>query len=162
MAPPNPNQPNLPPAGRMIRTEVREAVSFSGPLPPPEVLRAYEEMLPGCATRIIEMAERQSAHRRELEQQMTGAAIQEMRSRFGEARFGQICALLLALLFVGAGTFAILQGHEVSGASIAVTGGGIGIPAIIAAFMRGKAEKPPEPPPAAGRQNPAPAKKSNK
>jgi hypothetical protein len=98
-----------------------------------------------------------------LEQQMTGAAIQEMRSRFGEARFGQVCALLLALIFVGTGIFAILQGHEVSGASVAVTGGGIGIPAIIAAFMRGQAEKPPEPPPQpSGRQNPALARKSKK
>jgi uncharacterized membrane protein len=66
---------------------VTESVSFSGPLPPPEVLRAYEEMMPGTAARITEMEEGQSAHRRQREQHLTAAAIQEMQSS-GEARFG--------------------------------------------------------------------------
>jgi uncharacterized membrane protein len=40
---------------------------FSGPLPPPEILAQYNEIVPGAAERILKMAEEQSAHRRGLE-----------------------------------------------------------------------------------------------
>lgn len=44
-----------------------QAVSFSGPLPPPIHLEHYEKVLPGSAERILKMAEEQSQHRRALE-----------------------------------------------------------------------------------------------
>ena len=37
--------------------------SFSGPIPPPNIIKGYEEILPGSADRIIAMAENQSKHR---------------------------------------------------------------------------------------------------
>ncbi len=37
-------------------------VSFSGPLPPPEVFAKYEQILSGSADRILKMAENQSTH----------------------------------------------------------------------------------------------------
>lgn len=36
---------------------------YSGPIPPPEVFRGYEEVLPGSADRILKMAEKQLEHR---------------------------------------------------------------------------------------------------
>lgn len=60
----------------MISHEVIQEItaSFSGPLPPPEVLRQYEAEFPGLAERIIrrseiplEMAQAQQVHRIELE-----------------------------------------------------------------------------------------------
>lgn len=50
-------------------------VSFSGPLPPPEVLEKYNKIVPGAAERIIKMAEQQSAHRRSLETQVINSDI---------------------------------------------------------------------------------------
>ena len=44
-----------------------QQTSFSGPLPPPEILAQYEQILPGAADRLFMMAERQAAHRMELE-----------------------------------------------------------------------------------------------
>lgn len=41
--------------------------SFSGPLPPPETLKAYDITEPGLAKKIFDLAERQAAHRMELE-----------------------------------------------------------------------------------------------
>lgn len=41
--------------------------SFSGPLPPPEVMAAYERVYPGTAERILAMVEKQAAHRQSLE-----------------------------------------------------------------------------------------------
>jgi uncharacterized membrane protein len=109
------------------------------------------------------MAEGQSAHRRQVEDKLAGAAIQEMRLKFGEARFGQVCALVLAVAFVSAGTYAIIQGHGAAGAAVAVTGGGIGIPAIISAFMRGRIEPSVDRPTIAKQGKPtAPAKQKSK
>jgi len=41
--------------------------SFSGPLPHPRHLQAYNEILPGAADRIIAMAEKEQAHRHSWE-----------------------------------------------------------------------------------------------
>jgi uncharacterized membrane protein len=41
--------------------------SFTGPLPPPEVLAKYNETVPGLAERIICMAEQQAKHRQQIE-----------------------------------------------------------------------------------------------
>lgn len=43
---------------------VRES-SFSGPLPPPEILQGYESVLPGSAERIFVMAEKEQQYRLE-------------------------------------------------------------------------------------------------
>ncbi len=40
---------------------------YQGPLPPPAMLRGYEEVVPGGAERILAMAERQAAHRQTIE-----------------------------------------------------------------------------------------------
>ena len=60
------------------QTEIRKIVHqellvashelFSGPLPHPEHLREYENILPGSADRVIRMAEDQAKHRQSLEQ----------------------------------------------------------------------------------------------
>ena len=49
-------------------TLMTEFTALSGPLPPPEMLAQYEEILPGAAERILSMAERQAEHRQKMEQ----------------------------------------------------------------------------------------------
>jgi uncharacterized membrane protein len=49
------------------KTMVEIGASYSGPLPLPQQLQGYEEIVPGAADRIIRMAEKQSAHRIEIE-----------------------------------------------------------------------------------------------
>src|SRR5688572_14191133 len=41
----------------------REYSKFSGPLPPPELLKEYNEVVPGCAEIIIDQFVEQSKHR---------------------------------------------------------------------------------------------------
>src|SRR3989338_3375865 len=50
---------------------------FSGPLPPPEVLRQFDQVVPGAAERIIKMAEQQFAHRTELEKKVIDSDIRQ-------------------------------------------------------------------------------------
>jgi Predicted membrane protein (DUF2335) len=79
--PPGPGEAasNLPPALRealnrpgvspeLVQMTVAAFAGFySGPLPPAEQIRAYEDVLPGSADRILRMAEHQQEHRMELE-----------------------------------------------------------------------------------------------
>lgn len=50
------------------------AARFSGPLPPPDVLKQYEEIEPGAAGRIISMAESRLSHENEMEQRAIAIA----------------------------------------------------------------------------------------
>lgn len=58
-----------------IRKVVAQVIEseFSGPIPPPNIMRGYEEILPGAADRILSMAERQSQHRQDMEKKIVEA-----------------------------------------------------------------------------------------
>jgi uncharacterized membrane protein len=77
-------------------TEVLEVIQaysqFSGPLPPPSTLKGYEDILPGCADRIIAMAEAQQRHRFEIEGRVVAGNV-SAQSR------GQHYALIVVLAF---------------------------------------------------------------
>lgn len=47
--------------------EAMTSVSYQGPIPPPAMLRGYNDINPGIADRIIVMAEREQAFRHEWE-----------------------------------------------------------------------------------------------
>ena|SRR5260221_13330559 len=85
--------------------------SFSGPLPPPDVFRGYENVLPGSAERILKMAENQSEHRMGMESRVTA---EEQR----QGKRGQHYGLIVALFFLVASFVLVLTGHETSGTII--------------------------------------------
>ena len=65
--------------------QVSITVTYSGPLPRPEMLRSCNEVVPGVAERILAMAERQSAHRRQIESVVIAANVStEKRARSPE------------------------------------------------------------------------------
>ena len=107
--------PDLPARKRPPQSEISNYLveaSFSGPIPPPSILKAFEEAYPGAAHRILTMAEDEGKHRRELEKVMAQAAVEEMRRDYSEARWGQVCALATSALVTICGTVAVLNGHE--------------------------------------------------
>lgn len=109
--------PEVRALGRMFAAQIEATQSISvssGPLPPPEVLKAYEEVLKGAAKRIFEMAERQAAHRQDLEKKVTESEIR--RSYAGIA-----AGLVVALTCVVGGLIAICAGHDTAGAAVATT-----------------------------------------
>jgi uncharacterized membrane protein len=79
-----------------------------GPLPSPADLQEYNRTFPGCAERIIVMAEAQSAHRRRLETEVILGEVKR------EAR-GQIMAFVLAVLVAGGGIVLVWYGQGISG-----------------------------------------------
>ncbi len=82
---------------------------FSGPLPPAEMLRQYEQFLPGSADRIFKMAEAQSAHRQELEKRLVVSDIKR-------SYMGMACALLIALFGIYAAVEMVRSGYQITGA----------------------------------------------
>lgn len=97
-----------------MRTE-----SYSGPLPPPQVLAAYEDVLPGGARRIFERFEVQSDHRIDIEMRVvdSGNAAQTR---------AQWLAFFLLLSLIGLAAYAASLGQSVAAVLIApstLTGG---------------------------------------
>lgn len=77
--------------------------SFSGPLPPPDMLEAYKRAFPECPQRIVKMAEDQLQHRHRLEEKkLTGDIAAERRGSYlGVALTGGAVAGAVYLLGAG-------------------------------------------------------------
>lgn len=58
-------------------TSFIQSEHFSGPIAHPRHLRAYEEVSPGAADRIIAMAERQQEHMIDMDKGMLGAEVSD-------------------------------------------------------------------------------------
>ena len=100
-------------------SEQQEAIAaaFSGPLPPPGILHAYDEVVQEGAERIMSMAEDEQDHRHEIE-----------RGYLSLTKWGQRFGFLIGFGALISGTYLIATGHSVSGliALIAVAGGVVG------------------------------------
>ncbi len=100
--------------GKVIVGEVSQEY-FSGPIPPPSVMRQYEEILPGSAERILKMAENQSSHRISMESKI-------IPRQQRESTLGQIFGFILSLLLIGYGIYAMKEGHAwIGGIIVTVT-----------------------------------------
>lgn len=99
--------------------QIRAGAFFSGPLPPPDVLRGYEDACPGAAERILAMAEKQADHRRAME---TRNQTQGGRREW----LGMILGFLVAMSAIGGGVYLIRHGSQAEGlTSIIVALGGL-------------------------------------
>ena len=98
--------------------ETRETViaSYSGPIPPPGMLKGYEKVLQGAADRILTLMELQAKHRRECETLGLQGSIQAHKT-------GQFMGHLYSLVAVAAATIVALNGQP--GMSIVILGTGV-------------------------------------
>jgi uncharacterized membrane protein len=108
-------------AGELVQ---RSVTYHSGPLPPPEDLRQYEQILPGFTDRVLSLTERESEHRMNEERFQNRAMITL-------ARRGQWLASLVVLALIGVGGAGILTGHSVGGL-VAIAAG---VASIVTAFV---------------------------
>lgn len=72
------------------------ASSFEGPIPPPQVLQQYNNIVPDAAERIIRMAEKQSNHRMDLEKRVVCSNIKKSYVGMGLATTIAIYGLYIA------------------------------------------------------------------
>ncbi|MBI4827473.1 MAG: DUF2335 domain-containing protein [Nitrospinae bacterium] len=87
-----------------------ESISFSGPLPPPNILQKYNDVMPGLAERIVNSAEKQASHRMDLEKIVIQG--EDRRAYLGWGS-GTVLALLVVLL----GAYLVYVGRNVEGFS---------------------------------------------
>lgn len=126
--PPNEN-------GTAVAKELRlQQMQFSGPLPPPNLLDAYEKAHPGLAAKIITFAEQEANHRRAMERIAMDADVGAQNKIFQEANRGQNYALIIGLFSIAAGTFAAIMGAEIAGGFI----GSTGVVGLVTAFIIGR------------------------
>lgn len=101
--------------------------AYRGPLPPSTEMRAYEEILPGSADRILKMAEGQAHHRQEMEKTAVDGG--SRRSWWGLwLGFG------ISIIVIGASVLLVLKGHDAAGITLA----GIDLVALAAVFVVGR------------------------
>ncbi len=104
-----------------------QVASFSGPIPPPDVLKRYEEVLPGAAERILKMAEEQSAHRRKLE--TTAINSMDFNSKLGIA-----AGLFIILACIALAAYCVHRGANLTGLAMVI--GSVG--GLLGAYLYGK------------------------
>lgn len=54
-------------ANQQVVSAKQTVTHYQGAVPPPEILRGIDEIIPGAAARLIALAEQESNHRRILE-----------------------------------------------------------------------------------------------
>lgn len=103
----------------------------AGPLPPPAVLKQYDDIVPGAADRILTMAESQSRHRRDLETKVINADTRN-------ARLGLIFGFLIGMTGVVGGIVVILGGQgQILGGFISVGA----LAALVGVFVYGSTQR---------------------
>lgn len=101
--------------------------SHSGPLPDPETLSHYNEIIPNGAERIMVMAEKQSDHRLAMESKVVN-------SQQNQSGRGQNYAFIIAIVVLIASFACIFTGHGVEGTII----GTLDLASLVTVFILGK------------------------
>lgn len=113
-----------------VQSEVKTQ-TFSGPIPPPQVLEQYNKIVPNAAERILKMAEDESAHRRSqdimiLNANMTAQARQldiserQTKSIFKSDTIGQILGFLVCLAAISGSVYLAANNQPYVAAALTV------------------------------------------
>ena len=121
---------------RVVKAAIKKE-SFRGPIPHPEILQRYEAILPGSAERILQMAEKEQAHRFELDDGQLECSKIVINNTAADSKRGQWFALIISVLFLAGSVFLAYYGHE----TIAGILGGGTLLGIVTAFIAGKKNK---------------------
>ncbi len=111
------------------QTRAVATASFEGPIPPPNILSAYDQVEPGLANRIVTMAEGEAIHRRGIENKIINAQILE-------TTLGQILGFGIGTITIGGGVLASIYGSALLGASICT----VGVVGLVSVFIYGRKE----------------------
>jgi uncharacterized membrane protein len=110
------NTPQKRQANHQVVAATQTVTHYQGAVPPPEILRGIDEIVPGAAARLIVLAEQESNHRRSLEvkaidaniaAQVAQAQINERQTKavFRSDMIGQIAGFLVCLCCIGGRQF---------------------------------------------------------
>lgn len=120
-------QQSRPVQQQIVTAELQQ---YSGQIPPPDLLRGFDDLIPGTAARLIQWAEDEQGHRRHLESEAQSAniaaqqrqlAIAEYQSRavFRSDLVGQVLGFAVCAACVVGAVWLAMQGQP--GVAIALT-----------------------------------------
>lgn len=112
---------------QIVTTELQQ---YSGQIPPPDLLRGFDDLLPGTAARLIQWAEDEQQHRRHLEREAQASNIAaqqrqltiaeyQSRSVFRSDLVGQVLGFAVCAACVAGAVWLAVQGQP--GVAIALT-----------------------------------------
>ena len=130
LTPPVPQQHPQPQRSVSATSVQFKSESWQGPLPPPEALVRFNDAFPGCAERIVAMAENQSNHRQRLEDKVVSGNL----ALAGRA---QILAALLAAGALGGSIY--LLAHNMKAEGLATFATEVGT--LLFVWWKGRAER---------------------
>ena len=107
---------------------------FIGPVPPPEILKSYEENIPGSAERLIRMAEKEQDHRHEMQKKLVDGQLNNTKRFYDERKRGQIFGLTIGLIGIISGSILAFNDKQIAGSFI----GTAGIGGIVSVFVIGR------------------------
>ncbi|MDD9806041.1 MAG: DUF2335 domain-containing protein [Gammaproteobacteria bacterium] len=100
------NEDKLPYSGRTITSAY-----FSGPVPPPNLLEAYQRINRKFADKIMAMAEKEQNHRHAMEDRT-------LQSITSFEKLGQLCTLLISGAIITIGALIALMADAVAGSIV--------------------------------------------
>ncbi len=115
---------------QLIRQEVRQEIRqelFSGPMPPPQLIREYDQMYPGAARFFFEEVQKQTDHRINIETRV-------VESNIRNERRGSWFAFIITMTALVGGMALFSFGIDTAGIILAV--GALGTLATV--FITGK------------------------
>lgn len=102
---------------------IEQSLTWSAPMPPPEIVRGYNEVIENGAERLFRQFELEAEHRRDLQRRT-------QRHNLIIALSGRFSALVFSLAALGVATLALNWGYPWPAAVI----GGSAIALVVAAF----------------------------
>jgi len=99
---------------KQIKTEITQVQQWSGPLPAPESLAKYDNIVPGAAERILVMAEKEQNHRHHTEDKTA-------KRQYVIAIVSVIFAFACVLALAGLVFYAIYKGSDNSTLAAVIT-----------------------------------------
>ncbi len=119
---------------QVLSVEIREIAEFRGPLPPPKMLREYEEVLPGLAGRIADRADKEQIFRHSATDYAQKTERRELNIRAVSIILGQVFGFIIGMTAVGGGVYLLAVGRDTGGLVTIITG----LTALVAVFIGGK------------------------
>ena len=107
--------------------------SWRAPLPPPNALARYNDVLPGAAERILQMAEKQQEQDHNVQMEAIGIERTVVVSDARRAYFGLLAGFIISLLVIGGSIYLITTGHDWAGVVLI----GINLSGLIGVFVYG-------------------------
>ncbi|WP_438467792.1 DUF2335 domain-containing protein [Streptococcus pluranimalium] len=104
-----------------------QSINYSGPIPHPELLKQFNDVIDDGANRIMTMAENQATHRQKLELKMVNANNRD-------SLLGVIFGGLIGLSSVGGGIFLIYNNKNIQGLTVMISS----LVALVAVYFRGQ------------------------